>query len=348
MEKKRVFSGTRATGRLHLGNYLGAVKGYLELQDRPDLECVFMAVDVHTITTPYDHKNLGEATKNIIMDYLACGLDPDKAIITIQSKVPEHSELSFLFSSVMSVARMQRLPTFKEKVAQHPDAVTMALLNYPILMAADILIYKASLVPAGIDQEPHLEITREIARKMNDLYDTDFPETVRFTTKGEYVPSLTGEGKMSKSIEGSFINLTDDLETIKKKLAATPTNSGKGTFKDVEKTKDFAAYRMILNEDGSEAKGVDALLKFVELFEGIEKRKEYEDKYLDDGIRYGDLKEELADAIYMKLKPIQEKRKVYEDDPTLVDKIIEDGAEKARKIAKETIAEVKEKMGFIK
>jgi len=248
----------------------------------------------------------------------------------------------------MSVARMQRLPTFKEKVAQHPDAVTMALLNYPILMAADILIYKASLVPAGIDQEPHLEITREIARKMNDLYDTDFPETVRFTTKGEYVPSLTGEGKMSKSIEGSFINLTDDLETIKKKLAATPTNSGKGTFKDVEKTKDFAAYRMILNEDGSEAKGVDALLKFVELFEGIEKRKEYEDKYLDDGIRYGDLKEELADAIYMKLKPIQEKRKVYEDDPTLVDKIIEDGAEKARKIAKETIAEVKEKMGFIK
>jgi tryptophanyl-tRNA synthetase len=329
MDKKRVFSGTRATGRLHLGNYLGAVKGYLELQDREDLECVFMAVDVHTITTPYDHKNLGEATKNIIMDYLACGLDPNKAIITIQSKVPEHSELSFLFSSVMSVARMQRLPTFKEKVAQHPDAVTMALLNYPILMAADILIYKASLVPAGIDQEPHLEVTREIARKMNDLYGTDFPETVRFTTKGEYVPSLTGEGKMSKSVEGSFMNLTDSLDEIKKKLAGAPTDSGRGDK---------------LPEKG----GVINLLQFVELFGGHDRRKYFEEQYCGEGIRYGDLKAELAEAIYKELKPIQEKRKIYEDDPTLVDQIIEDGAEKARKIAKETIKEVKEKMGFIK
>jgi tryptophanyl-tRNA synthetase len=328
MDKKRVFSGTRATGILHLGNYLGAVKGYLELQERPDLECIFMAMDVHTITTPYDYKNLAEATKNIIMDYLACGLDPKKAIVTVQSKVPEHSELSFLFSSVMSVARMQHLPTFKEKVKQHPDNVTMALLNYPILMAADILIYKAGLVPVGIDQEPHLEVAREIARKMNELYGMDFPEPVRFATKGEYVPSLTGEGKMSKSVEGSSIALIDDLELIKKRLSSSPTDSGKGDT---------------LPEKG----GVANLLKFVELFEGKDRKKYFEDLYLGEGIRYGDLKAELAEAIFKELKPIQEKRKIYENDPALVDQIIEEGAEKARKIAKETIKEVKEKMGFI-
>ena len=328
MDIKRVFSGTRATGRLHLGNYLGAVKGYLELQDRTDLECVFMAVDVHTITTPYDHKNLKEATKNIIMDYLACGLDPERVIVTVQSKVPEHTELSFLFSSAISVAKMQHLPTFKEKVKQHPDNVTMALLNYPILMAADILIYKAGLVPVGIDQEPHLEVAREIARKMNETYGTDFPEPVRFATKGEYVPSLLGEGKMSKSVEGSSISLVDDLETIKKKLSRAPTDSGKGD---------------VIPEKG----GVANLLKFIELFEGNEKRKEYEKRYLGEGLRYGDLKEELANVIFAELKPIQEKRKYFEDNPKEVDRIIEEGAIKARKIAGETLREVKEKMGFV-
>jgi tryptophanyl-tRNA synthetase len=326
--KKRVFSGTRATGRLHLGNYLGAVKGYLELQDKPELDCIFMAVDVHTITTPYDSKNLASATKNIIMDYLACGLDPKRVVVTVQSLVPEHSELAFLFASTMSVARMQHLPTFKEKVKQHPDNVTMALLNYPILMASDILIYKAGLVPVGIDQEPHLEVAREIARKMNETYGTDFPEPVRFATKGEYVPSLTGEGKMSKSVEGSYINLTDDLKTIEKKLSSAPTDSGKG-------------------EAIPEKGGVANLFKFVELFEGDVKRKDYEKQYLGEGVRYGDLKSELAKAIFNELKPIQEKRKYYEDHPEEVDKIIKEGAEKASKIAKETVREVKQKMGFI-
>jgi tryptophanyl-tRNA synthetase len=204
----------------------------------------------------------------------------------------------------------------------------MALLNYPILMAADILIYKAGLIPVGIDQEPHLEITREVARKMNETYNTIFPEPVRFATKGEYVPSLTGEGKMSKSVEGSYINLADDFETIKTRVAKIPTDGGRG-------------------EAIPEKGGVANLLKFVELFEGIEKRKEYESKYLGEGIRYGDLKLELAEAIYRELKPIQEKRKYFEENPDEVDRIIEEGAIKARKIASETLKEVKEKMGFI-
>ncbi|MDZ7587130.1 MAG: tryptophan--tRNA ligase [Patescibacteria group bacterium] len=325
--KKRVFSGTRATGRLHLGNYLGAVKGYIELQNKPDYECIYMAVDVHTITTPYDFKTLSKATRNILLDYLACGLDPKKSIITAQSLVPEHTDLAFLFSSMISVARMQHLPTFKEKIQQNPDNVTMALLNYPVLMAADILIYKAGLVPVGIDQEPHLEIAREIARKMNETFGMDFPEPKRFATKGEYVPSLLGEGKMSKSVEGSYINLTDDLEMIKKKLAQTPTDSGKG-------------------KSVPTSGGVANLLTFVELFQGQKKRVEYEKKYMTDGLRYHELKNSLAEVIYKELEPIRLKRKELETKPEYVMQVIKDGAERARKLAQKTIDEVKEKMGL--
>ncbi|MGA2910558.1 MAG: tryptophan--tRNA ligase [Candidatus Microgenomates bacterium] len=328
MDKKRVFSGTRATGKLHLGNYLGAVKGYLALANDPAYETIFMVMDLHAVTTPYDKEKLADNTRNVIMDYLACGIDPAKSIITAQSLVPEHAYLADLLSTEISVARMQHLPTFKEKVAQHPNNVTMALLNYPVLMAADILLYKASLVPVGIDQEPHLEVAREIARKMNEKYGTDFPEPKRFATKGEYVPSLTGEGKMSKSVEGSYINLTDSLDEIKKKLSGAPTDSGKG-------------------DKVPKKGGVANLLQFVGLFEGEEKRKKYEKDYLGGGIRYGELKAELAEAIYKELEPIQKQRKVYENDPLLVDRIIKEGAKKAEKIASATLQEVKDKMGFI-
>jgi|GEM_PF-19058 len=323
----RVFSATRATGRLHLGNYLGAVKGYLALQADSRYESIFMAVDLHTITTPYDAKTLKQASREIILDYLAAGLDPDKVVVTLQSLVPEHAELAFLFSSVVSIARMQHLPTFKDKVKQHPDNVTMALLNYPVLMAADILVYKAGLVPVGIDQEPHLEIAREIARKMNDQFGLDFPEPKRFATVGEYVPSLAGTGKMSKSVEGSYINLTDDLATIKKRLAGAPTDSGRGDKVPTEG-------------------GVANLLKFVELFQGLETRKAYEAAYLSTGLRYGDLKNDLAAAIMAELVPIQARRKNFETQPELVEKIILEGAEKARVIARATLKEVKTKMGL--
>ncbi|OGM83778.1 tryptophan--tRNA ligase [Candidatus Woesebacteria bacterium RIFOXYC1_FULL_43_18] len=328
MTRKRVFSGTRATGGLHLGNYLGAVKGYLELSNDPGYETIYMVMDLHAITTPFDKDKLAENTRNVVLDYLACGLDPEKSIITVQSLVPEHTYLAHILSAEISVARMQHLPTFKEKVAQHPDNVTMALLNYPVLMAADILLYKASLVPVGVDQEPHLEVAREIARKMNQKYGTDFPEPKRFATKGEYVPSLTGEGKMSKTVEGSFINLTDSLEMIKKKLSGAPTDSGKG-------------------DKVPEKGGVANLLQLVELFEGSDKRKTFESEYLGVGVRYDELKSDLAEAIYNELKPIQEQREKYKNNPVLVDKIIKEGAEKASQIAKQTIKEVKEKMGFI-
>lgn len=326
--KRRVFAGVRASGSLHLGNYLGAIKGFLELQKNPNLDCVFMAVDVHTITTPFDHLNQPKLTRGVIMDYLACGLDPEKVILAVQSMVPEHTELAFLFSSAISVARMQHLPTFKDKIKQHPDNVTMALLNYPVLMAADILIYKAGLVPVGIDQEPHLEVAREIARKMNDLYGLNFLEPKRFATKGEYVPSLTGEGKMSKSVESSFINLTDSLETVKKKLSKVPTDSGSGNK---------------LPDTG----GVATLLTLVDLFMGSNERLRYEEMYTSKGIKYSELKDSLGEAIYKDLEPIQKKRKELEKNSEYVEKVIKDGAKKARKIASQTVLEVKQKMGLI-
>lgn len=317
----------RPTGRLHLGNYLGTAKGMVALQNDPDYETFYMVADVHAITTPYSVSELGEKRRDVLLDYMSVGLDPDKSALFFQSMVPEHAELAFYFSSVMTIARMQHLPTFKDKVKQYPEHATMALLNYPILMASDILIYKASMVPVGLDQEPHMEIAREIARKMNDSYGTDFPEPQSLKGTTRYVPSLLGEGKMSKSVDGSYISLSDDLKTIQKKLSGAPTDSGRGEM---------------LPESG----GVANLLTFVEMFEGKERRDEYENKYLTDGIRYGDLKNELAEAIYKELKPIQEKRAELVADKARIDRVIKEGAEKARIVASATMTEVKEKMGL--
>lgn len=323
--KKRVLSGIRATGRLHIGNYLGAVKGMLKLQDSGEYETFYMVADLHTITVPYDPKALVDAVYDVVLDYLAIGLNPAKSTIFVQSQVPEHLELAYLFSTVVSVGRLQDLPTYKEKVRQYPQNVTMALLNYPVLMAADILAYKAELVPVGLDQEPHLEVARQIARKMNARYGTGFPLPRRFVTKGEYVPSLTGEGKMSKSVVGSYINLTDDFETIKKRLAAVPTDLGKGK---------------VVPTTG----GVAVLLRLVELFQGEEKRKRYEEQYKQDGISYKMLKQELAEAIYKELEPIKKRRSEFKRE--YVDDVLQKGAEKARKIASQTVKQVKAAMGI--
>jgi len=326
--KQRVLSGIRATGRLHLGNYLGAVRGMLALQDNPDYETFFMVADLHTINVPYDPGKFRKAVKEVVLDYLAAGLDPQKSTIFVQSQVPYHVELSYLFSTQVSVARLLHLPTYKEKIKQYPQNVNMALLYYPILMAADILIYKASAVPVGDDQLPHLEVAREIARKMNEKYGLDFPEPYQFATRGRMVPSLKGEGKMSKSVEGSYILLTDDLETIRKRLAKVPTDLGKGNQ---------------IPQKG----GVATLLSLVELFEGEEIRKDYERKYLGSGIKYKSLKEEISQAIYRQLQPIQEKRRFYENKDDQIENILEDGAKKALEVAQKTLLEVKSAMGLI-
>lgn len=316
----------RPSSKLHLGNYLGGAKGMIALQDNLEFDCIFGVMVYHAITTPYDPKELAGNTREIVLDFLAAGLDPKKCHIMIQSD--QHIYLSYLLATVYQVSRLEDLPTYKEKKAQFPDYVNLGLLYYPALMAADILLYKAELVPVGIDQEPHLEVAREIARKFNTMFGGTFPEPKRFDTPGRYVPSLTGEGKMSKSVEGSYINLTDDLETIKSKLAKAVTDEGKGER---------------FPETGPAAN----LVTFVELFEGHDRAQQYRETYKTTGIRYGELKAELAEAIYKELAPIQERRKYYEEHPEEVGVILEEGRIYAKKIADETLKEVREKMGLL-
>ena len=324
--KKKVYSGIRATGRLHLGNYFGAVKGMLTLQDKYD--CVFSVVDLHATITPYDPKKLQQQVRDVVLDYLAAGLDPEKCLIEIQSKVPEHTELSFLLSTIYPVSRLEDLPTYKDKKAQFPKYINMGLLYYPVLMAADILLYKADLVPVGIDQEPDLEVTREIARKFNQMFGQTFSECQRFATKGEYVPSLTGSGKMGKSTEGSYINLTDDLETIKKRLASVPTDSG------------------VLGGEVPKTGGVATLFTLLKLFDQEDLYNKYAQDYKDKKIRYSEMKEELAGIIYKTLKPIQQKRAEIESSFDL-DGMIVKHTEICREVASATLLEVKQKMGLL-
>lgn len=326
--KKRVLSGIRASGRLHLGNYLGAVKGMVALQEDPNYETFYMVADLHTINSPYDPVTLRDKIYEVLLDYLAIGLDPEKTTIFVQSHVPEHIELSYLFSTVLTVARMLHIPTYKDKIKENAANANMAMLYYPPLMAADILAYKANEVPVGDDQLAHLEVSREVARKMNEKYGTDFPQPIQFKTSGRYIPSLLGVGKMSKSIEGSYINLADSLEEIEAKLAKVPTDLGRG-------------------ESLPKERGVAVLLKLIELFEGEKKRKDYENQYLREGIKYSNLKKELAKAIFKDLRPIQEKREKLEKESRYVDKVINEGARKARIIAQATLKEVKEKMGLL-
>lgn len=325
--KKRVYSGIRATGRLHLGNYFGAVKGMLALQNKYD--CIFSVVDLHTITVPYEPSSLKSSVREIILDYLAAGLDPKKCSLEIQSKVPQHTELAYLLSTIYPVSRLEDLPTYKEKKAQYPKYVNMGLLYYPVLMAADVLLYKAELVPVGIDQEPHLEVMREIARKFNSMFGQTFPEPQRFKTEGEHVPSLSGGGKMSKSVEGSYVNLRDDLETIRQRLAAAPTDSGE------------------IGGEVPKEGGVANLFTFLKLFKLDKEYTKFEQDYKDKKIQYKELKEVLAQAIYKELQPFQEIRKEFENNPQLVALIIKDSLIKCSQMAEETMREVREKMGLI-
>ena len=336
-KKDRVFSGTRPSGKLHLGNYLGAIKGYIKLQDRRNLDCIYGVVDLHGITmkyTKYEAENFQTQIRDVVLDYLGAGLDPKKCHILIQSQVPEHVELAYLLGTICPVDRIIKLPAYKDGKRLHPKNDNMGLLYYPILMAADILIYKAKLVPIGKDQEPHLEVTREIARKFNSTFSPIFPEPKRFASKVDIVPSLLGTGedeknkKMSKSVKGSYILLTDDLRRIKERLAKVPTDIGHGKA---------------LPKEG----GVVSLLELVELFMDKRARENYEKQYLGRGIKYAELKEKLAQAIYQELEPIQKKRKYYEDHPQEVDEILEEGRKYCSKIAKETLREAKEAMGLI-
>lgn len=332
--KVRVLSGIRASHEsLHIGNLFGALDGMIALQNDPMNEAYYMVADLHGITTDFDPKILAKNRLEVAKDMLAAGIDPNKCVFFLQADVPEHIELAYLLSSLSHVSELMRMPSKKNEYKKYADSgqltgVSIALLGYPVLMAADILLYKAKKVPIGIDQLPHLEFARKVARRLNKNYGLDFPVPKAITTKEIRVPSLTGKGKMSKSSPEGAIFLKDSLEEIQNKVSKIPTDSGRG----VE-----------LPTEG----GVFALFTLIELVQGLPRRKEVENKYLGDGVKYSEVKKDLARDIYSIVKPIQDRRKELDNNPEKLQEIINMGAARARVVANKTLNEVKRAMGLM-
>lgn len=323
----RIFSGIRPTGDLHIGNYLGAIKQWIALQDSN--ECVFCIVDLHAITTPYEPKKLQQNILDIAAIYLAAGVNPEKSIIFVQSQVKEHAELAWLLETITPMGELSRMTQFKEKSKQHKDYVNSGLLNYPILMAADILLYKSTGVPVGKDQEQHVELTRTIARKFNQKFGEVFPEPETILPKsGAKIMSLTDpKKKMSKSDDPkSYISLFDSPEDITKKIMSANTDSGKEILYNVTKKP-----------------GISNLLTIYSLLTG-KTTQEIEKEFKEKG--YGEFKKSLAQVVVNYLEPFRRKQKELQTRDVYVKEILNKGASRAKTIAETTMKEVREKMGL--
>ncbi len=349
--KEVVLSGIRATGNLHLGNYYGALRNFVKMQD--DYDCLYFIADLHALTTTPDPNLLHENVRNILAEYLAAGIDPDKATIFVQSDVPEISEMYLLLNMHVGIGELMRTTSFKDKArkqlgikADKDDEdierqiigtdsnkrVNAGLLTYPTLMAVDILIQKAHKVPVGKDQEQHLELTRRFARRFNSFYGVDlFPEPQNFNF-GEHavkVPGLDGSGKMGKS-EGNCIYLIDDEKVLRKKVMRAVTDEGPKEP----------------NQPISEP--VQNLLTLMELTTAPEIVQQYRDAYADCSIRYGDMKKQLAEDILKVTTPIRERYHDIRNDDAFIARVVRQGAERARERAAKTLAEVREIMGIRK
>lgn len=328
----RIFSGIRPTGNIHLGNYLGAVKQWIDLQQKN--ECIFCIVDMHAITTPYDPKEMQKNIFDAASIYLAAGVDPEKSIIFVQSHIKEHTELAWLLGTITPTGELSRMTQFKEKSKMHKDYINAGLFNYHVLMAADILLYKAQGVPVGKDQEQHVELARAIARKFNQKFKTVFPEPKSILAEGgAKIMSLTNpKKKMSKSDEAqgapqSCIFLFDSPEAIEKKIMSAQTDSGKGVIFNVTKKP-----------------GISNLLTIYSLLTN-EKISDIEKKFKDKG--YGDFKKALAKIVIDYLEPFRRKQKELASRDVYVQEILKKGQQRAEVIAKAIIQETKEKMGLL-
>jgi tryptophanyl-tRNA synthetase len=322
----RVFSGIRPTGELHIGNYLGAIKQWIKLQD--ENECFFCIVDYHAITTPFDPEKMEKNIFETLIAYLASGLDPQKCTIFVQSQIKEHTELAWILGTITPIGDLRRMTQFKEKAKKHPEYLNAGLLNYPILMAADILLYKTDLVPVGKDQIQHVELTREIARRFNKMFGNVFKEPKVLISEGEKIMSLQNpKKKMSKTDDPKgCILLFDEPEEIEKKIKSAVT--------DLERE---------IRYDPVKKPGISNLLKIYSIFS--EKNiKELEEKYKGKG--YEEFKKDLTKLLVKKLEIFRRKKKELEKRKVYLKEILEKGAEKAEKIAKLTIKEVRERMGL--
>ncbi|MBM3258075.1 MAG: tryptophan--tRNA ligase [Candidatus Nealsonbacteria bacterium] len=324
----KIFSGIQPTGAIHIGNYLGAIKQWLDLQEKN--ECIFCVVDLHALTVPYDAKTLQELILEKTIAYLASGINPERSTIFIQSQIKEHTELAWLLNTITPLGDLSRMTQYKEKAKKFQKNLNAGLLNYPVLMAADILLYKTDIVPVGEDQKQHVELARTIARKFNQRFGEVFktPE-VKLLKTGSKIMSLTQPTKkMSKSDSPeSYIGLFDEPEAIKRKIMSAVTDTGK-TIKYNQKLKP----------------GISNLLTIYSLFS--EKTiKEAENKFKGKG--YADFKKSLAELLINSLEPFRRKRKELLQREVYVKEILERGKKKAEIIAQSTMQEIKEKMGLV-
>ena len=342
MEKKNeiVMSGIRPTGFLHLGNYFGAVRNYVRMQDQ--YRCYFMVADWHALTTMTDTRELATQVRRVMAENIACGLDPEKVAFYCQSHVPETAELYLFFNMLAYVGELQKTPTFKDKIRLQPDNVNAGLLTYPVLQAADILLHRATLVPVGKDQEQHLEIARDYAHRFNTRYGEVFPEPYAFNF-GETlarVPSLDGAGKMSKSEnQMATLYLSDDDETIRKKIMKAKTESGSGAV-----SKDAETGNAVVNVGMPES--VANLFQLMRLVETDDVVQKFQADYDAGTIRYGDMKKTLAEGMVGFIRPIREKAEAIQNDIPYLRRVMEAGAAKARVSAQATIKLAQEAIGL--
>jgi tryptophanyl-tRNA synthetase len=324
-----VMSGIRPTGFLHLGNYFGAVKNYVRMQD--EYKCFFMVADMHSLTTHPDTSELRENVRRVLAENIACGLDPDKVALYCQSHVHETGELYLFLNMVAYKGELEKTVTFKEKARKQPDNVNAGLLTYPVLQTADIIIHSAQLVPVGKDQEQHLEMARNFVKRFNHRYGEVFPEPYAFNFGDDLarVPSLDGSGKMSKSEnQMATVYLSDDDETIRKKIMKTKTDSG-----PTEKNSAKPDY-------------IQNIFLLMQLFSKKDVVEKFDDDYNNCSIRYGDMKKQLAEDVVAFVRPIREKTESILNDEKYMRDVMEKGAEKARHSATATMKLVREAIGM--
>jgi len=325
-----VASGIRPTGNLHLGNYFGALKNFVKMQE--ENICFFFIADYHSLTTHPAPVDLHGNVKTVLVEFLACGLDPEKTTLYVQSDLPETAELYLLLNMNAYLGELERCTSFKEKIRTQPENVNAGLLTYPTLMAADIIIHKAHKVPVGKDQEQHLEMTRTFANRFNRIYQVEyFPEPVAYNFGDDLVkiPGLDGNPKMSKSdSETSAIFLADPPEMIRKKVMRAVTDSGPA------------------DPDQPKSSGVENLFSLMYYFSSEDTYRHFEETYRNGTIRYGEMKKQLAEDIIRFTSPFREKIMELSADNAYLKKIAEIGAEKARASASKTIREVREIIGF--
>ena len=327
--KEIVMSGIRPTGFLHLGNYFGAIRNYVKMQD--DYDCYFMVADLHSLTTHPDTKDLKSNVHRVLAENIACGLDPEKVALYCQSHVPQTSELYLYLNMLAYKGELEKTATFKDKVRLSPDNVNAGLLTYPVLQAADILLHRALYVPVGKDQEQHLEMVRNFAKRFNHRYAEVFPEPVAFNFSSDLVkvPSLDGGGKMSKSENNmATLYLADDDETIRKKVMKIQTDSGPSEKNSVK------------------PESIQNLFLFMKLVSTDEVVAKYEAAFNNCTIRYGDMKKQLAEDMVSFIAPIRKRVNEILDDETYLKNVMKAGAEKAVASAEATMQVVRNSMGL--